>query len=136
MKNTEKVNISMMMICSMKLPDDLPGNPYIFQGFVEGSQPIPLKQYLEKAGFDYNETTGKVKSLPDPDTQQLALRKHGSTNRFPTLSNPLTLSAPLSNLKPYTQNLIIPQLHPSPSAKVLIYLEKNRWTIALPAEIL
>ncbi|MGG7437132.1 hypothetical protein ACQ7CU_03545 [Chryseobacterium arthrosphaerae] len=46
-----------------------------FRDFVEGTQPIPLKQYLEKAGFDYNETTGKVKSLPDPDTQQLALRK-------------------------------------------------------------
>lgn len=46
-----------------------------FRDFVEGTQPIPLKQYLEKAGFDYNETTGKVKSFPDPDPQQLALRK-------------------------------------------------------------
>ncbi|UEQ78297.1 hypothetical protein [Chryseobacterium arthrosphaerae] len=46
-----------------------------FRDFVEGTQPIPLKQYLEKVGFDYNETTGKVKSFPDPDTQQLALRK-------------------------------------------------------------
>lgn len=46
-----------------------------FSDFVEGTKPIPLKEYLEKAGFDYNETTGKVSLLPNPDAKQLALRK-------------------------------------------------------------
>ncbi|NIF06542.1 peptidase M61 [Chryseobacterium sp. Tr-659] len=46
-----------------------------FKDFVEGSQPIPLKEYLEKAGFNYDETTRKITLLPNPDSKQLALRK-------------------------------------------------------------
>ncbi len=46
-----------------------------FRDFVEGTQPIPLKAYLKKAGFDYDEATGKVAPLPNPDSKQLALRK-------------------------------------------------------------
>ena len=46
-----------------------------FRDFIEGSQPIPLKEYLEKAGFSYDEATGKVTTLAHPDSNQLALRK-------------------------------------------------------------
>ncbi|RLJ33223.1 putative metalloprotease with PDZ domain [Chryseobacterium sp. 7] len=46
-----------------------------FRDYIEGSQPIPLKEYLEKAGFNYDEATGKVTTLPNPDAKQLALRK-------------------------------------------------------------
>lgn len=46
-----------------------------FRDFIEGTQPLPLKEYLEKAGFNYDETTGKVSVLPNPDSKQLALRK-------------------------------------------------------------
>ncbi|MBE4948072.1 M61 family metallopeptidase [Chryseobacterium culicis] len=46
-----------------------------FRDYIEGTEPVPLKEYLEKAGFNYDETTGKVTSLPNPDAKQLALRK-------------------------------------------------------------
>ncbi|CAI8768332.1 peptidase M61 [Chryseobacterium sp. IT-36CA2] len=46
-----------------------------FRDYIEGTQPIPLKEYLEKVGFNYDEATGKVTSLPNPDVKQLALRK-------------------------------------------------------------
>lgn len=46
-----------------------------FRDYVEGTQPIPLKEYLEKAGLSYDETTGKVTTIPNPDSKQLALRK-------------------------------------------------------------
>lgn len=46
-----------------------------FRDFIEGTLPIPLKEYLAKAGFIFDETTGKISLLPNPDFQQLALRK-------------------------------------------------------------
>ena len=46
-----------------------------FRDFVQGTQPIPLKEYLEKAGFNYDEATGKVTPVSNPDSKQIALRK-------------------------------------------------------------
>lgn len=46
-----------------------------FRDYVEGTQPIPLKEYLAKVGFTYDETTGKVGVLANPDSKQIALRK-------------------------------------------------------------
>ncbi|WP_164976737.1 peptidase M61 [Chryseobacterium sp. CH21] len=46
-----------------------------FKDYIEGTQPLPLKEYLKKAGFNYDEATGKVTVLTNPDSQQLALRK-------------------------------------------------------------
>lgn len=46
-----------------------------FRDYVEGTQPIPLKEYLEKAGFNYDEATGKVTPVSNPDSKQIALRK-------------------------------------------------------------
>jgi predicted metalloprotease with PDZ domain len=46
-----------------------------FSNFIEGTQPIPLKEYLEKAGFNYDEATGKVTSLSNLNSKQIALRK-------------------------------------------------------------
>ncbi|WP_300687250.1 hypothetical protein [Chryseobacterium sp.] len=46
-----------------------------FKDFIEGTQPVPLKESLTKAGFNYDESTGKVSLLPNPDSKQLALRK-------------------------------------------------------------
>ncbi|MDC8099375.1 hypothetical protein [Chryseobacterium rhizosphaerae] len=45
-----------------------------FRDFIEGTQPIPLKEYLAKVGFTYDETTGKVSLSSNPDSKQLALR--------------------------------------------------------------
>lgn len=46
-----------------------------FRDYIEGTQPIPLKEYLSKVGFIYDETTGKVSLTPNPNPQQIALRK-------------------------------------------------------------
>lgn len=46
-----------------------------FRDYVAGNQPIPLKEYLEKVGFNYDETNGKVTPVSNPDSKQIALRK-------------------------------------------------------------
>ncbi|WP_343639168.1 hypothetical protein [Chryseobacterium sp.] len=46
-----------------------------FRDYIEGSHPIPLKEYLEKASFSYDEATGKVTHDSNPDSKQIALRK-------------------------------------------------------------
>lgn len=46
-----------------------------FRDFIEGAEPIPLKDYLAKVGFNYNETTGKINLIANPDSKQLNLRK-------------------------------------------------------------
>ncbi|WBV58167.1 hypothetical protein PFY10_06885 [Chryseobacterium daecheongense] len=46
-----------------------------FRDCVEGTKPLPLKEYLAKAGFAYDDTTGKVTALAHPDPKQIALRK-------------------------------------------------------------
>ncbi|WP_353146412.1 hypothetical protein [Chryseobacterium sp.] len=46
-----------------------------FRDLIEGTQPIPLKEYLAKAGFIYDEATEKVYLSPNPDSKQLTLRK-------------------------------------------------------------
>ncbi|MCC3214777.1 hypothetical protein LIV57_05805 [Chryseobacterium sp. X308] len=47
-----------------------------FRDYIEGTHHlIPLKEYLGKAGFNYDETTGTISTLPNPDSKQLTLRK-------------------------------------------------------------
>lgn len=46
-----------------------------FNDYVEGTLPVPLKEYLAKVGFNYDKSTGKVKLSPNPDAKQLALRE-------------------------------------------------------------
>ncbi|AZB10733.1 peptidase M61 [Chryseobacterium sp. G0162] len=46
-----------------------------FNNFIEGTQPVPIKEYLAKVGFTYDENTGKVNLISSPDSKQLALRK-------------------------------------------------------------
>jgi len=46
-----------------------------FRDYIEGTQPVPLKEYLSKVGFTYDENTGKVDLLSHPDQRQVALRK-------------------------------------------------------------
>ncbi|MBV8325090.1 peptidase M61 [Chryseobacterium sp.] len=46
-----------------------------FSDYLEGTQAVPLKEYLTKVGFSYDESTGKVGLLPNPDSKQVALRK-------------------------------------------------------------
>nr|WP_315032583.1 hypothetical protein [uncultured Chryseobacterium sp.] len=46
-----------------------------FKDYIEGTHPVPVKEYLAKVGFTYDETSGKVALLPNPDSKQLALRK-------------------------------------------------------------
>lgn len=46
-----------------------------FSDYIEGTRPVPLKECLAKVGFNYDESTGKVKLSPAPDAKQLALRK-------------------------------------------------------------
>jgi len=46
-----------------------------FKAYVEAGQTIPLKAYLEKAGFDYDESAKTVTEMNHPSTAQLALRK-------------------------------------------------------------
>ncbi|ASW73057.1 peptidase M61 [Chryseobacterium piperi] len=46
-----------------------------FKDYIEGTKPLPLKEYLTKVGLTYDETTGKVSTLANPDAQQIALRK-------------------------------------------------------------
>ncbi|WP_181397971.1 hypothetical protein [Chryseobacterium sp. AG844] len=38
--------------------------------YIEGTHhPIPLKEYLDKAGFNYDETTGTISTLPNPGSK-------------------------------------------------------------------
>lgn len=46
-----------------------------FSNYIEGAQPVPLKEYLTKVGFTYDEGTRKVSLMSNPDSKQLALRK-------------------------------------------------------------
>lgn len=46
-----------------------------FKDYIEGTKPVPLKESLAKAGFIYDENTGKVSLSPNPSSEQTALRK-------------------------------------------------------------
>ncbi|WP_082129100.1 M61 family metallopeptidase [Chryseobacterium gallinarum] len=46
-----------------------------FKDFIEGSQPVPLKEYLAKVGFTYDENQEKISLSPNPNPKQLALRR-------------------------------------------------------------
>ncbi|HWV70593.1 MAG TPA: hypothetical protein VN040_02710 [Pseudosphingobacterium sp.] len=46
-----------------------------FSDYIEGGDPIPLKECLEKAGFEYDEIAKTINPINNPNTRQLALRK-------------------------------------------------------------
>jgi len=46
-----------------------------FSDYIEGGDPIPLKECLEKVGLEDEETTKTINPIDNPDTRQLALRK-------------------------------------------------------------
>ncbi len=47
---------------------------FFFKDFVEGGKPLPLKETLQKAGFNFDEATKKVTLNKNPDEKQLILR--------------------------------------------------------------
>jgi len=46
-----------------------------FSKYVEKGNPLPLKESLQKAGLDYDETTGTVTIAKSPSKKQIAFRK-------------------------------------------------------------
>jgi predicted metalloprotease with PDZ domain len=46
-----------------------------FKDYVENGQPIPLKESLQKVGFDYNELQKTVTEISTPSISQISLRK-------------------------------------------------------------
>lgn len=46
-----------------------------FRDYVEGAQPLPLEEYLAKAGIAFDAKRSKVSLAPDASPQQLQLRK-------------------------------------------------------------
>lgn len=46
-----------------------------FRDYVESAQPLPLAEYLAKAGFEFSEKSFRVKPAADPTPAQLQLRK-------------------------------------------------------------
>ncbi|MBK7936893.1 MAG: hypothetical protein IPJ82_07265 [Lewinellaceae bacterium] len=46
-----------------------------FQNYVEGAEPLPLKNYLEKAGITFDEKKRTLRPAQDATPGQLQLRK-------------------------------------------------------------
>lgn len=46
-----------------------------FRDYIEGSAPLPLTEYLAKAGIEFDEKKLRVKTVADPTPEQLRLRK-------------------------------------------------------------
>ena len=59
------------VITSMTFPDIRA----FFRDYVEGAQPLPLEQYLTKAGIRFDARRMSVTPLPDATPAQLELRK-------------------------------------------------------------
>lgn len=59
------------VIAAMAFPDIRA----FFRDYMEGSQPLPLEQYLAKAGVAFDAKRGKIALAPDATLQQLQLRK-------------------------------------------------------------
>jgi predicted metalloprotease with PDZ domain len=47
-----------------------------FSKYVEGIEPLPLKEYLQKIGLHYDAEKNKISILADPSTEQAALREY------------------------------------------------------------
>jgi hypothetical protein len=44
--------------------------------YIAGTEPLPLKETLQKVGLNYNEETGKITETETLTDQQKLLRKH------------------------------------------------------------
>ncbi len=47
-----------------------------FSKYVEGIEPLPLKEYLQKIGLNYDAEKNKISIRADPSTEQAALREY------------------------------------------------------------
>lgn len=47
-----------------------------FSKYVEGIEPLPLKEYLQKIGLNYDHSKNKISIITDPSTEQAALREY------------------------------------------------------------